>query len=149
MDYDYFIGFVYFTISLSGFLLNSIVVFVKLKFRKEHYSNVTFIFMISLAISDNCVLLSIGIMGALLIFCPWFQIEMVNRVFAYITGIGWYSGAVYFCVISVSRYVSIVRNSKLKIYFSPKILRFLVIFPFVFCMVYFSTSFWREPLEFK
>lgn len=149
MNSDNIIGIVYLLVSTIGMTVNILVIYLKTKFRKDHYSNVTFRFMILLAISDSMALFVVGFMGGFMVFFPSIQTDIVFRFCGYIIGIGWYSGSFFLAIISFSRYVAIAQYEKLAFYFTEKRLKWISIFPWVFYMVYFSTSFWRQSLEFK
>uniref|UniRef100_A0A915L1K9 G-protein coupled receptors family 1 profile domain-containing protein n=1 Tax=Romanomermis culicivorax TaxID=13658 RepID=A0A915L1K9_ROMCU len=135
------VAILYLIVGIAGFTANTVVMYIKTKYKK-HYSNITYVFMIQLAAADNFVLSANALCGSLLLFFPQLNFWPVQRIFGFFSLYGWYVGSLFLCFVAFSRYISITRNEKVAVYFSPKIKTILIIFPWALCFAYYSSFLW-------
>uniref|UniRef100_A0A915IFZ1 G-protein coupled receptors family 1 profile domain-containing protein n=1 Tax=Romanomermis culicivorax TaxID=13658 RepID=A0A915IFZ1_ROMCU len=131
-----YIPSIYITLGAFGIGLNAMVVFIKCKLFVKHYNNVTYIFMINLAIADVLALMVIAMGSAGMLLLPQYLFrKTLNKIMGYSLAVGWYVGSYFLCLITLSRFVAVTKSEEMHVYFSDRNKKLAMIGPWIGCLV--------------
>lgn len=129
------VGWFYVFLGTLGITANILVTFLFLSDRIMR-RNVTYIFMINLAIADATVLSSNAFYAGVHCLVN-INNETVDRIMAWIIAVGWYPGCLFFSIIAFTRWVALARPDKKLTYFTKKKLSMCIIVPWVVCSLFY------------
>lgn len=100
-----FQSIIFAVVCLIGLIGNTLVIYVVLRFSKMQ--TVTNMYILNLAIADECFLIGIPLLIVTLIMRYWIFGNMLCKVYMILTSMNQYTSSTFLCIMSADRYVAV------------------------------------------